>query len=338
MQPSPVKVLIVNESLPFRTAVQQAVAGDAGIRVVGWAEGPEEAERKIRALGPDVLVADAVFPEKTGVREFLKSLRRFCSLPAVAVGPPQDRAAWTDGGEPAGSYVGLPDLRAAGGFAAFSGEIRAKLRLAVHRAGAGAPPARLRVRFRVVAIGASTGGTEATAAILRDLPAEMPGIVIVQHMPANFTRMYAERLDRVSRLKVSEAKTGDRVEPGTALVAPGGKHLYLRKDAKGYYVRCARGEKVNGHCPSVDELFNSVAAAAGKEAVGVILTGMGRDGARGLLSMRRAGAYTIGQDRESCVVYGMPMAAYELGAVKVQAPVEKIAGMLSSQVGLDFHC
>jgi two-component system chemotaxis response regulator CheB len=190
----------------------------------------------------------------------------------------------------------------------------------------------------VVAIGASTGGTEATAAILRDLPAEMPGIVIVQHMPANFTRMYAERLDRVSRLKVSEAKTGDRVEPGTALVAPGGKHLYLRKDAKGYYVRCARGEKVNGHCPSVDELFNSVAAAAGKEAIGVILTGMGRDGARGLLSMRRAGAYTIGQDRESCVVYGMPMAAYELGAVKVQAPVEKIAGMLSSQVGLDFHC
>ncbi len=335
MQPSPVKVLIVNESLPFRTAVQQAVAGDAGIRVVGWAGGPEEAERKIRALGPDVLVADAVFPEKTGVREFLKSLRRFCSLPAVAVGPPQDRAAWTDGGEPAGSYVDLPDLRAAGGFAAFSGEIRAKLRLAVHRAGG--VPARPKARFRVVAIGASTGGTEATAAILRGLPTGMPGIVIVQHMPADFTRMYAERLDRISRLKVSEAKTGDRVEPGTALVAPGGRHLYLRKDAGGYYVRCARGEKVNGHCPSVDELFNSVAAAAGKEAVGVILTGMGRDGARGLLNMRRAGAYTIGQDRESCVVYGMPMAAYELGAVKVQAPVKEIAGMLSSQVGLDYH-
>lgn len=335
MQPSPVKVLIVNESLPFRTAVQQAVAGDAGIRIVGWAKDPEEAERKIRALGPDVLVADAVFPEKAGMREFLKGLRRVCSLPAVAVGSPAGRAAWTGGGEPAGAYVGLPDLRAADGFAAFSGEIRSKLRLAVHRAGG--VPARPKARFRVVAIGASTGGTEATAAILRGLPTGMPGIVIVQHMPADFTRMYAERLDRISRLKVSEAKTGDRVEPGTALVAPGGRHLYLRKDAGGYYVRCARGEKVNGHCPSVDELFNSVAAAAGKEAVGVILTGMGRDGARGLLNMRRAGAYTIGQDRESCVVYGMPMAAYELGAVKVQAPVKEIAGMLSSQVGLDYH-
>ncbi len=337
MQLTAVRVLIVSGSLPFRTAVRQATAGDPGLAVVGEAESAGEAEREMRELAPQALVADAALRGEEGPRAFLKSLRRFCPLPVVAVGPAQDEAGWT-GGEPAAdAYIGLPGLTAEG-FAAFRGELCAALKGTGRARAPAAPKApTTAARVGVIAIGASTGGTEATAAILQALPAEMPGIVIVQHMPADFTRMYAARLDRICRLRVSEAKTGDRAEPGTALVAAGGKHLYLRKDARGYFVRCAEGKKVSGHCPSVDELFHSVAAAAGGDAVGVILTGMGRDGARGLLAMRRAGAYTIGQDRESSVVYGMPMAAYEIGAVEKQAPCGEIAGILAGRAGLKLH-
>jgi two-component system chemotaxis response regulator CheB len=176
----------------------------------------------------------------------------------------------------------------------------------------------------VVAIGASTGGTEAIVAVIKDLPANMPGIVIVQHMPPVFTKMYAERLDRTCKIAVREAQDGDRVEQGLALVAAGDKQMRLRSDAKGYYVHCAGTDKVSGHCPSVDVLFESVAMAAGSNAIGVLLTGMGSDGAKGLLNMRGTGAHTIGQDQASCVVYGMPMVAYNIGAVKEQLPLLSI--------------
>jgi two-component system chemotaxis response regulator CheB len=189
-------------------------------------------------------------------------------------------------------------------------------------------------RKHIIAIGASTGGTEATLEILKQLPADIPGIVVVQHMPAGFTKMYAERLDRICKISVSEAQDGDRVRQGHALIAAGENHMTLKKDAAGYYVHCAPGSKVSGHCPSVDVLFDSVAKIAGSDAVGVILTGMGKDGAEGLLNMRKAGASTIGQDKQSCVVYGMPMVANDIGAVETQASCQAISGLLIQKLNI----
>jgi two-component system chemotaxis response regulator CheB len=178
----------------------------------------------------------------------------------------------------------------------------------------------------IVAIGASTGGTEAIVEILKRFPACMPGVVIVQHMPPVFTRMFAERVDKLGKMSVREAVNGDRVERGVALIAPGGdQQLRVRSDGRGYFVQLVVGEKVSGHCPSVDVMFESVAETAGRSAVGVILTGMGADGAKNLLKMRQNGAHTIGQDQASCVVYGMPMVAYNIGGVAEQLPLTNIA-------------
>lgn len=181
---------------------------------------------------------------------------------------------------------------------------------------------------QIIAIGASTGGTEAIVSILKELPNTIPGIVIVQHMPPNFTRMFAERLNSITSLNVKEAQTGDQVLPGHVLVAPGDYHMKVYKSGSSYYIRCFKGEKVNGHCPSVDVLFKSVAAEAGKNAIGIILTGMGSDGAKGLLAMKNSGARTIGQDENSSVVYGMPKVAYNIGAIEKQAPLVKIPGLI----------
>lgn len=179
----------------------------------------------------------------------------------------------------------------------------------------------------LVAIGASTGGTEAIFNVVKDYGTDIPGIVCVQHMPPGFTAMYAKRLNDQCRIQVKEAETGDRVLPGHMLIAPGGdRHMHLVKVGDGYQVEVKAGPKVNGHCPSVEVLFESVAKAAGASAVGIILTGMGGDGAKGLLSMRKAGARTIGQDESTCVVYGMPKVAYDLGAVEYQEKLSDIAG------------
>ncbi len=178
----------------------------------------------------------------------------------------------------------------------------------------------------VVAIGASTGGTEAIFSVVQNFGTDIPGVVIVQHMPPGFTNMYAKRLDNQCRVVVKEAETGDQVKPGHVLIAPGGdRHMRLVKVNGVYQVECKAGPKVNGHCPSVDVLFDSVARVAGPKALGIILTGMGGDGAKGLLEMRRAGARTIGQDESTCVVYGMPKVAYDLGAVEYQEKLQDVA-------------
>lgn len=185
----------------------------------------------------------------------------------------------------------------------------------------------------LIAIGASTGGTEATVQILKELPGNLPGILITQHMPEGFTKMYADRLNKLCQMEVREAKDGDIIHPGLALIAPGGDlQMKVVRDGNKYRVRCYPDEKVNGHRPSVDVLFNSVAEAAGQKAVGIILTGMGQDGAYGLLNMRKRGAYTIGQDKESCVVYGMPMVAHQIGGVSTQASCQNIAGVLMTHL------
>lgn len=184
----------------------------------------------------------------------------------------------------------------------------------------------------IIALGASTGGTEALEQVIRHFPADTPPVIIVQHMPAGFTKLYSERLDRSCKMHVKEAEDGDRLTKGLIVVGAGERHLRLCKDARGWYVSSKPGEKVSGHCPSVDVMFNSVADVAGNLAIGAILTGMGRDGADGLLRMRKAGAFTVGQDKDTCVVYGMPMEAFNCGAVEVQAPLYKIAEIILNQL------
>lgn len=186
----------------------------------------------------------------------------------------------------------------------------------------------LRKSDTIIALGASTGGTEALETVLRDFPADVPPVLVVQHMPAGFTKMYAERLNRSCQPEVKEAADGDRLRRGLVIIGAGDNHLRLCRDTKGYYVSSRPGEKITGHCPSVNVLFESVAQAAGANAIGVILTGMGKDGADGLLKMHRAGAFTIGQDKSTCVVYGMPMEAYNIGAVQLQAPLYDIARII----------
>lgn len=180
----------------------------------------------------------------------------------------------------------------------------------------------------IIALGASTGGTEALEQVIRLFPVDTPPVIIVQHMPAGFTKLYSERLNRSCKMEVKEAVDGERLHHGLIVVGAGEHHLRLCKDSKGWYISSKPGEKVSGHCPSVDVMFNSVADVAGPLAIGAIFTGMGRDGADGLLRMRQAGAFTVGQDKETCVVYGMPMEAFNCGAVEVQAPLYKIADII----------
>lgn len=184
----------------------------------------------------------------------------------------------------------------------------------------------------LIALGASTGGTEALEQVVKHFPVNTPPVIIVQHMPAGFTKLYAERLNRSCMMEVKEAEDGDRLRSGLIIIGAGEHHLRLCKDARGWYVSSKPGEKVSGHCPSVDVMFNSVADVAGPQAIGAILTGMGRDGADGLLKMLQKGAFTIGQDKETCVVYGMPMEAYKIGAVEVQAPLYKIADIILNSI------
>lgn len=199
-----------------------------------------------------------------------------------------------------------------------------------------APPsgkhAKVKRSEAIIALGASTGGTEALEQVIRQFPANTPPVIIVQHMPAGFTKLYSERLNRSCKMEVKEAVDGERLHHGLIVVGAGEHHLRLCKDVRGWFISSKPGEKVSGHCPSVDVMFNSVAEVAGPLAIGAILTGMGRDGADGLLRMRQAGAFTVGQDKETCVVYGMPMEAFNCGAVEVQAPLYKIADIILNQI------
>lgn len=330
-----IKVLVVDDSILFRTKLRISLSEDPMVTVVGSATDPEDALRKIEQLQPDVITLDVEMPKMNGI-EFLKKLMPKKPIPVIVVTSLAMNAldALEAG---AVDFVNKPSADVPGSVNVFLQTLKNKVKMAaqakVRRPSAMVQRPSLVQRMAptitasqnaVIAIGASTGGTEAIIEVIKNLPPTTPGIVIVQHMPANFTSLYAQRLDRICKMHVKEAQDMDRVAQGTVILAAGDYHLTLKKDGKGYYVRSQKGERVSGHCPSVDVLFDSVADTAKEQAVGVILTGMGADGARGLTKMRRSGAYTLGQDRESCVVYGMPMEAYKLGGVAKQLPLDQI--------------
>ena len=337
-----IRLMIIDDSLFFRTFLTQKLGRDPSIEIVGNFGDPVEASKNIALLRPDVIALDMEMPKMRG-NEFLRNvLPKHPGVKAIIISALSGNVfdAMQAG---AIDFVGKPGSRPGFDENSFVQEIIQKIKVAstAHtQAYPGTPaprpvagPVVQRVNptvsgatsKNIIAIGASTGGTEAIIEVIKRFPANTPGVVIVQHMPPVFTRMYAERVDKICAMKVREAQTGDRAERGTILIAPGGDHqMYLRQDTNGYYVYLTPGPKVSGHCPSVDVLFDSVAKTAGKNAVGVILTGMGADGAAGLTDMKKAGAHTIGQNEESCVVYGMPMEAYKRGGVSEQLPLSAI--------------
>ncbi len=330
----PIKVLVVEDSMVFRQLLVQSLSKDPGIEVVGTAKDPFEARDAILEYKPDVMTLDVELPRMSGI-EFLRKLIPQYPLPVVVISSLSDKVfdAMNAG---AVDFVAKPsytDRRQLENFV--KSELLVKIKIAstakiskIKQKVVQEVPQNFVSKGKnlIIAIGASTGGTEAICSVMKDYGADLPGIVVVQHMPPGFTEMYARRLDNQCRVRVKEAQTGDRVLPGTVLIAPGGdKHMRVVKVNGNYQVEVVAGPKVNGHCPSVDVLFESVAKAAGKDALGIILTGMGGDGAKGLLAMRQAGAKTIGQDESTCVVYGMPKVAYDLGAVEYQDKLSDIA-------------
>ncbi len=333
----PIKVLIVEDSIVFRELLVQNLSRDPAIQVVGTARDPFEARDAILAKKPDVMTLDVELPRMSGI-EFLRKLMPQYPLPVVVISSLSDKVfdALNAG---AVDFVAKPAVSSRAQLEDFiRNELLVKIKIAstakisnIKRKVMEQEQHGQRLSTKrnnlLVAIGASTGGTEAIFAVAKEYGTDIPGIVVVQHMPPGFTSMYAKRLNDQCRIQVKEAQTGDRVLPGHMLIAPGGdQHMRLVKVNGGYQVECKRGPRVNGHCPSVDVLFESVAKNAGADAVGIILTGMGGDGAKGLLAMRKAGARTIGQDESTCVVYGMPKVAYDLGAVEYQEKLTQIAG------------
>lgn len=328
-----IKVLIVDDSLLFRETLSKGLNQFDDIQVIGSAVDPFDAKDKIIALRPDVVTLDVEMPRMNGIK-FLKSLMPQFPIPVVVVSSLKESVFEAmDAG--AVDFVAKPtDLNeelvkcidavaekiriAKNAKFAFKRTIDPNINLTVDEVHGPINPA------NVIAIGASTGGTDAINSILTKFSKNMPGIVIVQHMPQGFTKLYAERLNATCALDVFEAKNGDELKPGTVLIAPGDHQMRLVRSASGYSVQVDQSQKVNGHRPSVDVLFESVAKTVGRDAIGVILTGMGTDGALGLKMIRDIGGYTIGQDERSSVVYGMPMAAFVSGAVSIQLPLYRI--------------
>jgi len=331
----PVRVLVVDDSALVRRILEQELARDPQIEVVGSAPDPYVARDKIVTLKPDVVTLDIEMPRMDGIT-FLRKLMHYYPLPVIVVS-----SLTPKGGEvalealEAGAIEVLCKPGAAYSIGDMSVELVDKIRAAARvplrkrmLAADDRPPAQrlamLRTTKNVVAIGASTGGTEALKSVLTAMPSNAPGIVIVQHMPEHFTRSFAQRLDQLCAVQVKEAEDGDHVTPGRVLIAPGNYHMLLRRSGAQYHVEVKMGPLVSRHRPSVDVLFKSVARYAGKNAVGVIMTGMGRDGAEGMKLMHDAGAKTIAQNEASCIVFGMPKEAIALGAADDVLALDRI--------------
>lgn len=333
-----IRVLIVDDSLVFREALARGISSDPNIEVVASAVDPFDARDKILKYTPDVMTCDIEMPKMNGI-DFIRRLLPQYPLPIIVVSAVSE-AVFDAMNAGAVDFVTKPDFQSFQNKERFIHELILKIKIAANSkvtlqsANHVLLPANdVKLNAdKIIAIGASTGGTEAIFSILKCLPPSMPGILIVQHIPPVFSRMFAERMNNQTRLKVKEAQMGDYIEQGTVLIAPGGRHMRMTKIGDRFKAEVFESDKVNGHCPSVDILFESVAKAAGANSIGIILTGMGYDGAKGLLSIRRRGGRTIGQDEPSSVVYGMPGAAYNIGAVEKQTSLQNIPQLLLSML------
>mgnify|MGYP006421711277 CR=1 FL=1 len=349
---APIRVVVVDDSALMRQLISRILNDAPDIEVVDTAADAQTARQSIKTHNPDVVTLDIEMPKMDGL-SFLEKIMTLRPMPVVMVSSlTQDGAEATVRALELGAVdvVGKPQGDLRNGMAALGGVLVEKVRAAAgaqvkplerSRAGGNGGGARLHALpriegtgagLRVVAIGASTGGVEALREVICALPPDMPGILVVQHMPGGFTRSFADRLDGLCDLTVCEAVDGAPVKPGHVYIAPGTHHLTLDQAGGSDICRLSENDPVNGHRPSVDVLFDSVAQTAGAAALGVILTGMGKDGARGLLRLRRKGARTLGQDAASCVVYGMPRVAEELGAVEAQLNLKDIAGAIRARV------
>ncbi len=335
------KVLIVDDSALIRKLLTEILSHDPSLEVVGVASDPVIAHEKILRLRPDVLTLDVEMPKMDGIT-FLEKLMRAHPLPVVMISSLTERGCDTtlralELG--AVDFVSKPKLDVASGTVALADEIVEKVKAATRAhvfprsrvisretpAASSAPAPLLRTTHKVIALGASTGGTEALREVLVAMPPDAPGIVMVQHMPEKFTTSFAARLDSLSRINVKEAADGDRILPGHALLAPGNYHMEVFRSGAEYRVRVFMADPVNRHRPSVDVLFDSCARFLGRNAVAAIMTGMGDDGARGLAAMHDAGARTIAQDEATCVVFGMPKEAISRGGVDEVMPLGRMA-------------
>ncbi len=355
----PVKVLIVDDSALVREVLAGILSRDRGIAVIGTAVDPIQAVKKIKAQKPDVITLDLEMPRMDGLT-FLERLMATYPLPVIVISSlAQKGSAATIKALELGAvdFVTKPAVGVKAGLKEMFPEITARVKNAAsanldvlkkhsrHKKMQQAVfspkepaveslPEKTLVKStdRIIAIGASTGGTVAVKSILTRLPANMPGIVVVLHMPPNFTASYAQSLDRNCRLKVKEAADGDQITTGSVHIAPGDKHMVIEKNAKGYYIKLNMDPPVNRHRPSVDKTFHSLAQHKAPNTMGIILTGMGDDGARGLKEMHDRGAFTVAQDEKTSVVFGMPRQAINLGGVERVLPLDDIAGTITSFV------
>ena len=332
-----IKVLVVDDSATARAVITNILQSDSEIESVDAAPDAYIARDKIVKHKPDVICLDVEMPRMDGVT-FLRKLMKHMPTPVVMVSSLTKKGAKTtlDALE-AGAidFVAKPHSNIYGGADEIREELLEKVKTAsrvhVYKRSHILSDKQLSYRSslsettqKIIAIGSSTGGVEALKVFLTQFPRNTPGMIIVQHMPSNFTKQFAERLNSICKMDVKEAEDGDTIKIGEVLIAPGDKHMAVRRSGHRYYVQLGGGEKVSGHRPSVDVLFNSVSQAVGANAIGVILTGMGSDGAKGLLNMLQTGSMTFGQDKKSSTVYGMPKVAYETGAVKKQSSLEEL--------------
>ncbi len=341
-----IRVLVVDDSAVYRTMISSNLSKQPDIEILGTAIDAFDAQTKIELLNPDVLSLDVEMPKMSGI-ELIQVIFEKRQIPIILVSSTSINVfdALKAG---AVDFVKKPDAKSVT-TDSFIDELAAKIRIAsiakIYKRNLAPSTAANAVQPKIkttvaptlqacshidtiIALGASTGGTEATLEVLQKLPADIPPTVIVQHMPPGFTKLYADRLDRVCDVAVKEAADGDILAPGQVYIAPGDCQMRVVRSGNCYVLRCAGTEKVSGHCPSVDVLFDSVSELPIKNKIGIILTGMGKDGAEGLLKLKNKGAYTIGENKDSCVVYGMPMVAFDIGAVSIQAHVKDIAGLV----------
>jgi two-component system chemotaxis response regulator CheB len=338
-----IKVLIVDDSALIRSVLKEIIESHPDLKVVGAAPDPLVAREMIKALNPDVITLDVEMPRMDGLG-FLEKLMRLRPMPVVMI------SSLTEKGSDvtfralelgAVDFISKPKLDISRGLKEYSEDIATKIRAAAKaklRKSTVAPVQqslsadavlpflsnRIASTEKLIIVGASTGGTEAIKEFLIKLPPDCPGIVITQHMPEAFTKSFAQRLDNLCKISVKEAEDGDRILPGHAFIAPGHSHLLVKRSGANYVCELSDGPPVNRHRPSVDVLFRSAANHVGKIAIGVILTGMGKDGAQGMLEMKQAGAYTFAQDEASCVVFGMPKEAILAGGVDEVLPLQDI--------------